>query len=117
MNKLNSPVRYTTILSLFNPKIIKKNYVNEISDNNLKSKVNDFYTDIMDIICNETYLKNGILTDVEEIEENYGWYIVSTIYFETKLTDEIMLWKYNEIENKWYEKTITARLLLQLNGT
>ena len=58
-----------------------------------------------------------LLLGKNDIEENYGWFIVSTIYFETKLTDEIMLWKYNESENKWYEKTINTRLLLQLNGT
>ena len=77
----------------------------------------DFHDDIMNIICSETYLQNGVLADINDIKENYGWFIVSTIYFETKLTDEIMLWKYNESENKWYEKTINARLLLQLNGT
>ena len=99
-------------ISIFN--LIKNNTVHKLEEN---INTNEFYDDIMKIIGSDTYLQNGVLVDVDEIEENYGWFIVSTIYFETELTHEIMLWKYNEIENKWYEKIISVRLLLQLNGT
>jgi len=116
MNHPNTPVRFSTILSLFNHKKIKR-YNHEISDQTLNSIVNEFYTDIMNIICSESYFGKGVLTDINDIDENYGWYIVSTIHFKTELDDEITLWKYDINENKWYEKIISARLLLQLNGT
>ena len=103
---------HTPNISIFN---LIKNNTEHKSEQNIKT--NEFYDDIMKIIGSYTYLQNGVLVDFDEIEENYGWFIVSTIYFETELTDEIMLWKYNEFENKWYEKIISARLLLQLNGT
>ena len=105
---IHTPNNFT----IFN--LIKNNTVHKLEQN---IKTNEFYDDIIKIIVSNTYLQNGVLVDVDEIEENYGWFIVSTIYFETELTDEIMLWKYNENENKWYEKIISARLLLQLNGT
>ena len=113
MDNISTPINFTIFNLIKNNNVHKHQY--NIKTNKIKK--NDFHDDIMNIICSETYLQNGVLADINDIEENYGWFIVSTIYFETKLTDEIMLWKYNESENKWYEKTINARLLLQLNGT
>jgi hypothetical protein len=119
MNNPNNPIRFLTILSLFSPnkRIKNNNYENEISDQTLNSIVNEFYTDIMNIIVSESYFNKGVLADINDIDENYGWYIVSTIHFKTELDDEITLWKYDINENKWYEKIISARLLLQLNGS
>jgi hypothetical protein len=116
---MNTPVHYTTILSLFsqNQKINRYNHVNEMNDETLHSKVNEFYIDIMNIIGCESYFSKGVLAELNDIEENYGWYIVSTIHFKTELDDEIILWKYDIHQNKWNEKIISARLLLQLNGT
>lgn len=119
MNHPNTLVRYTSIFSLFSPnkRIKRHNHVNEITDETLHSKINEFYTDIMNIISSESYFNKGVLAELNDIEENYGWYIVSTIRFKTELTDEITLWKYDINQNLWQEKIISARLLLQLNGT
>ena len=119
MNYPITPVRYTTIFSLFslNKKIKRYNHVNEMNDETLHSKVNEFYIDIMNIIGSESYFNKGVLADINDIEENYGWYIVSNINFKNELTDEITLWKYDINQNLWHEKIISAQLLLQLNGT
>ncbi len=116
MNEQLTSLRNLTIFNLLtqNEKIIENNNLN---NNILNFSTNEFYDDIMNIIGSDTYLGKGVLADVDDIDENYYWYIVSSIHIQIKLDDKITLWKYIEKENKWYEKIISARLLLQLNGT
>ena len=83
-------------------------------ENGQKIAYNDNYIELCRIIGNTSYFKNGIDIGNSEFEKN--WYIADNIKFKAKLDDKIIIWKHLE-NNKWDQKTITVKEILQINGT